>query len=121
MADEYTREWKFRAWNPTEKKMLSPEDLEEPDTAEDAPKTIYGGLIDGVLHIKDYKTDPPTEYVFQQSTNWYDREQYEIYEGDIVRWMVSIIRLFGMILHQDIFSLVMIWKLHLAALILQMR
>lgn len=84
MADGYTREWKFRAWNPTEKKMLSPEDLEEPDTAEDAPKTIYGGLIDGVLHIKDYKTDPPTEYVFQQSTNWYDREQYEIYEGDIV-------------------------------------
>lgn len=58
--------------------------FEEPDTAEDAPKTIYGGLIDGVLHIKDYKTDPPTEYVFQQSTNWYDREQYEIYEGDIV-------------------------------------
>ena len=49
MADGYTREWKFRAWNPTEKKMLSPEDLEEPDTAEDAPKTIYGGLIDGVF------------------------------------------------------------------------
>lgn len=84
MADGYTREWKFRAWNPAEGKMLSPEDLEEPDTAEDAPKMIYGGLLDGVLHIKDYKTDPPTEYVFQQSTNWFDREQYEIYEGDIV-------------------------------------
>ncbi len=84
MADGYTREWKFRAWNPTENKMFSPEDLEEPDTAEDAPKTIYGGLIDGALHIKDYKTDPVTEYIFQQSTNWFDQEQNEIYEGDIV-------------------------------------
>ena len=84
MADGYTREWKFRAWNPEEKVMLSPEDLEEPDTAEDAPKTIYGGLVDGVLRIMDYKNSTPVEYVFQQSTNWYDKEQNEIYEGDIV-------------------------------------
>ena len=27
MADEYTREWKFRAWDPVERKMYSPEDL----------------------------------------------------------------------------------------------
>ena len=81
---EYTREWKYRAWHPAEQKMYSPEDLEEPDTEEDAPKTIYGQLIDGVLHIADIKTQPPTELVPMQSTNWFDQEQFEVYEGDIV-------------------------------------
>ncbi len=58
--------------------------MEEPDTEEDAPKTIYGQLIDGVLHIADIKTQPPTELVPMQSTNWFDQEQFEVYEGDIV-------------------------------------
>ena len=71
---EYTREWKYRAWHPVEKKMYSPEDLEEPDTDENAPKTIFGQLIDGVLHIADIKTQPPTELVPMQSTNWFDQE-----------------------------------------------
>ncbi|MGN1350278.1 MAG: YopX family protein [Anaerovoracaceae bacterium] len=84
MAETYTREWKFRAWNPEAHKMLSPEDLEEPDTAEDAPKTIFGKLVDGVLRVEDYKTQPPVQYLVQQCTNWYDKEQNEIYEGDIV-------------------------------------
>ena len=84
MAEEYTREWKFRAWNPAEKKMFSPEDLEEPDTDESTPKTIYGQLIDGKVKIFDIKTNPPTEYLPLQNTNWFDREQYEVYEGDIV-------------------------------------
>ena len=55
MAEEYTREWKFRAWDPINQKMFSPEDLEEPDTEKDAPKTIFGKLINGVLDIRDYK------------------------------------------------------------------
>ena len=104
MAEEYMREWKYRAWHPVEKKMYSPEDLEEPDTEEDAPKTIFGQLIDGKLHIVDVKTDPMTELVPMQSTNWFDQEQNdppmelipmqntgwtdaegkELYEGDIL-------------------------------------
>ncbi len=83
MAD-YTREWKYRAWHPVEKKMYSPEDLEEPDTGEDDPKTIYGQLIDGELKIYDIKSNPPVELVAMQSTNWYDNKQYEVFEGDIV-------------------------------------
>ncbi len=84
MAEEYTREWKYRAWHPTENKMYSPEDLEEPETQEDAPKTIYGQLIDGNLKIADIKTNPPVELVPMQSTNWFDNEQFEVYEGDIL-------------------------------------
>ena len=90
MAEEYTREWKYRAWHPVEKKMYSPEDLEEPDTEEDAPKTIFGQLIDGKLRINDIKTNPATELVPMQSTNWFDNEQYEVYEGDILEIDQSI-------------------------------
>lgn len=81
---EYTREWKYRAWHPVEKKMYSPEALEEPDTDENAPKTIFGQLIDGVLKIIDIKTNPPTELVPMQCTNWFDKEQFEVFEGDIL-------------------------------------
>ena len=84
MADEYTREWKYRAWDPVEKKMYSPEDLEEPDADKDAPKTIYGKLVDGELKILDMKHNPPTEFLPMQSTDWYDNKQYEVYEGDIL-------------------------------------
>ncbi|MCR4600774.1 MAG: YopX family protein [Clostridia bacterium] len=84
MADDYTREWKFRAWDPVERKMYSPEDLEEPDSESEDPKTIYGLLKDGNLVIQDVKENPPTVLVPMQSTNWYDNEQYEVYEGDIV-------------------------------------
>lgn len=84
MADEYTREWKFRAWDPSEKKMYSPEQLEEPDADENAPKTIYGKIVDGDLKIMDMKHNPPVEFLPMQCTNWYDNEQYEVYEGDIL-------------------------------------
>ena len=84
MAIGYDREWKFRAWDPVEKKMYSPEDLEEPDTAKYMPKTIYGKLINGELLIQDMKAEPPVTFLPMQSTNWYDNEQYEIYEGDIL-------------------------------------
>lgn len=79
---QYTREWKFRAWDPVSKKMLSPEDLEEPDTEEENPKTIYGQLINGKLDLRDLKSG--AELLPMQSTNWFDREQYEVFEGDIV-------------------------------------
>lgn len=79
---QYTREWKFRAWDPVNKKMLSPEDLEEPDTEEENPKTIYGQLINGKLDLRDLKSG--AELLPMQSTNWFDREQYEVFEGDIV-------------------------------------
>ena len=81
---EYTREWKYRAWHPVEKKMYSPEALEEPDTDEEAPKTIYGQLIDGELVINDIKTNPASVLYPMQCTNWYDSEQNEVFEGDIV-------------------------------------
>lgn len=81
---EYTREWKFRAWDPEAKKMYSPEDLEEPDTDEEAPKTIYGQLIDGELVINDIKTNPASVLYPMQCTNWFDAEQNEVFEGDIV-------------------------------------
>ncbi len=84
MADEYTREWKYRAWDPVNHKMYSPEDLEEPDSDENAPKTIFGQLSNGILSIKDMKNDPPIELLPMQSTDWYDNEQNEVYEGDIL-------------------------------------
>lgn len=84
MADGYTREWKFRAWNPETKKMYSPEDLEEPDTDENAPKTIFGQLVDGILRVVEIKDGKTVELLPMQCTNWFDDEQYEVYEGDIV-------------------------------------
>jgi hypothetical protein len=78
------REWKFRAWDPETKKMYSPEDLEEPDASEDTPKTIFGKIVDGKLVILDTKHATPLELIPTQSTNWYDMEQYEIFEGDIL-------------------------------------
>lgn len=84
MADEYTREWRFRAWDPVSKKMYSPEALEEPETEEGAPKTIFGKLYDGELKILDMKQDPPIEFLPMQGTDWFDNQQYEVYEGDIL-------------------------------------
>ena len=84
MAQGYDREWKFRAWDPVNKKMYTPEDLEEPDTAKYMPKTIYGKLINGELLIQNISEEPPITFLPMQSTNWYDNEQYEIYEGDIL-------------------------------------
>ena len=84
MAEEYTREWKFRAWDPVNQKMFSPEALEEPDTDEEASKSIFGMLVNGELIIKNIANETQTELLPMQSTNWFDREQYEVYEGDIL-------------------------------------
>ena len=84
MAEEYTREWKFRAWDPVNRKMFSPEDMEEPYTDDEAPKSIFGMLVNGELVIRDMLNDTQIEFLPMQSTNWFDREQYEVYEGDIL-------------------------------------
>ncbi len=84
MAEGYNREWKFRAWDNVEKKLYSPEELEEPDTDEEAPKTIFGKLINGELIILNEAENPPRELYPMQSTNIFDNEQNEVYEGDII-------------------------------------
>lgn len=78
------REIKFRAWDDENKKMYSPEELEQEGKSE-LEKTIYGYLSFGVVLIYDFKNhEDPIELLPLQSTGWYDNEQREIYEGDVV-------------------------------------
>lgn len=78
------REIKFRAWDDEAKKMYSPEELEQADMPE-MNKSIYGYLSFGTLLIYDFKSDSePVELLPLQSTGWFDNDQQEIYEGDVV-------------------------------------
>lgn len=78
------REIKFRAWDDENKIMYSPEGLEQPEIEEDTKKTIYSYLSFGVLSIYDFGSDDPIEFVPMQSTGWFDKEQKEIFEGDVI-------------------------------------
>lgn len=78
------REIKFKAWDDENKKMYSPEELEQQGLSE-MERTIYGYLSFGVVLIYDFKNpEDPIELVPLQSTGWFDNSQNEIYEGDIV-------------------------------------
>lgn len=78
------RDLRFRAWDEGNNKMYSPEELEQ-ENASDVEKTIYGYLSFGSLMIFDFKNpEEPAELFPLQSTGWYDNEQKEIFEGDIV-------------------------------------
>lgn len=78
------REIKFRAWDDEAKKMYSPEELEQADALE-INKSIYGYLSFGTLLIYDFKNgSEPVELLPLQSTGWYDNDQQEVYEGDVV-------------------------------------
>ncbi len=80
------RDVKFRAWDPVLQKMYSPEGLEQPEIEDPTEKTIYSYLSCGVLSIYDFRDKEPLELFPLQFTGWYDRNQKEIYEGDILQW-----------------------------------
>lgn len=90
------RELKFRAWDDEAKRMYSPEELEQPEIQDNTKKTIYSYLSFGVLCIYDFRDKEPIELVPMQSTDWYDKNNKEIYEGDIVQ--------IGDTIHQIIWS-----------------
>ena len=56
------REFKFRAWDDEEKKMYSPEDLEQPEVEANEMKTIYSYLSFGVLCIYDFRQN---KYIYK--------------------------------------------------------
>ena len=79
------RDLRFRAWDDVKKKMYTPEELEQ-QGASDLEKTIYGYLSYGSLIIYDFSNpENPTELFPLQSTGWYDNNQKEIFEGDVVQ------------------------------------
>lgn len=79
------RDLRFRAWDDVKKKMYTPEQLEQQE-ANDLEKTIYGYLSYGSLIIYDFSNPAePTELFPLQSTGWYDNNQTEIFEGDVVK------------------------------------
>lgn len=84
MRGDLMREIKFKAWDDENKIMYSPDELEQQGASE-LEKTIYGYLSFGTVLIYDFKNpDEPVELVPLQSTGWYDNEQNEIFEADIV-------------------------------------